>query len=83
MCLVPMRSEEDTGSPRTGVTGGCEEPRRPWKQLVTLSTGPFEVEISAFFRDSVVSCDVFLEAVLCEDVLPEQTLERMCDVWKG
>jgi hypothetical protein len=40
----------------------------------------FEVEISGFFVNSVVSHDVFLEAALGEDVLLKQTCERACDV---
>ena len=40
------------------------------------------MEISGFFGDSVVSCGVFLEAVLGWDVLLKQILERACDVWK-
>jgi hypothetical protein len=40
------------------------------------------MEMFGFFEDSVVTGDVFLKAILCEDVLPTQTLERMCDVWK-
>jgi hypothetical protein len=35
-----------------------------------------EVEISGFFGDSVLSRDVFLEAVLWEDVLTTQACER-------
>jgi hypothetical protein len=31
--------------------------------------GEYEVGISGFLGDSVVSCDVFLETVLLEDVL--------------
>ena len=34
-----------------------------------------KVAISGFFGDSVVSCDVFLETVLGEDVLLKQTRE--------
>jgi hypothetical protein len=34
-----------------------------------------EVDISGFFGDSVVSCNVFLEIVLREDVLAE------ADMW--
>ena len=51
---------------------------------------PLEAEIVGFFGESVVSCDVFLEAVLWEDVLlrpsHERVLfwnlscERVCDV---
>lgn len=40
----------------------------------------FEVEISGFFVNSVVSHDVFLEAALGEDVLLKQTCERACDI---
>ena len=35
------------------------------------------LEISGFFGDSVVSCDVFLETVLWEDVWLKQTHKRM------
>jgi len=41
-----------------------------------------EVEISGFFGDSVMSCDIFLEAVLREDVLLKQTLERTYNAWE-
>lgn len=43
---------------------------------------PNEMDISGFFGNSVVSRNVFLEAVLREDVLLKQTCERMRDVWK-
>lgn len=59
MCLEPMKPEEDTGSPRTGVTDG---PEGPGNIQEPEALGHLEVEISGFFRDSVVSCDVFLEA---------------------
>lgn len=39
----------------------------------------FEVEISGFFVNSVVSRDVFPEAALREDVLLKQACERACD----
>jgi hypothetical protein len=43
-------------------------------------TGLGDVEIPGFFGNSIVSCDVFLEAVLWEDVLLKQTRERACEV---
>ena len=49
----------------------------------------FEVEICGFTEDSIVSWDVFLEAVLWEDILLRQTCERMfcseltCNVFPG
>ena len=45
----------------------------------------YEVEISGFFGHSVVSCDVFLETVLCNDVFAEaETWEDILlrkDLW--
>jgi hypothetical protein len=43
----------------------------------------FEVQISGFFGDSLVSCVIFLEHVICKEVLQRQILERKCDVWKN
>lgn len=39
------------------------------------------MEISDFFRDSIMFCDVFLEDVLYEDVMLKQILGMQCDVW--
>ena len=54
-----------------------------------MSIRTFEVEISYFFGDSVVSCDVFLETILWEGVFAENRCvvffwklpwKRACDV---
>ena len=42
-----------------------------------MSIRTFEVEISYFFGDSVVSCDVLLETVLREDVFAQ------ADMWEN
>jgi len=39
-----------------------------------------EVENFGFFGNSLVSQDVFLEAMLGEDVLLKQTHEKACDI---
>lgn len=37
----------------------------------------YKAEISGYFGDSVVACDIFQEDVTWEDVLLKETLERM------
>ena len=54
----------------------------PWLQVQSLLSLQGDVEISGFFGDLAVSCDVILEAVLWEDVFLRQTLEKSCDIWK-
>ena len=51
------------------IAGPTLQPTPPFQYTPPLSSRGTEVGISGFIGDSVVSCDVFLETVLWEDVL--------------
>lgn len=68
----------------------CSNKDCQWHSPVELSWKPkghskwkvrLKVEISGFFGNSVVPCNVLLEAILWKHVLMKQTHERACDVF--